>query len=266
MGISDFWLIPKMSQDVAKQINNLENGSKIAWLGQKHPNMSDTDAMYKEIMKLVEVKDLHNDFYDLYNDDNVSDNSYIWDVNSEWDFEGYDLIVAVRIFYACNSASQLLRNVKKMVSMGQNIVCDLMAMSENKKTFEIDDSTDDIKKEMILYGDVDKASANGVNVMFDNKLGKYRSYVPLTEDDCEIFAKPKNSKTIIPMLASTWTKNKITNVFDEYKFAAKPTHDDQVLDEESLKEGGIKFTPLSSFRDGVKGRIYTVCEFSELHG
>ena len=144
MGMTDNYLIPKMPQYIASCINKLDSGSRVAWLGQKHPDMKDTDGMYKGIMNLVKVKDLHHDFYDIDNDENVASNSFAWDVNSEWNFENYNLIVAVRIFYACDSASQLIRNIKKMVSTEQNIVGDLMSGNTGVHITNPEDGTEAI--------------------------------------------------------------------------------------------------------------------------
>ena len=63
-----------MPQHIAKKINSLDSGSKIAWLGQKHPDMKDTDDMYKGIVNLMKVKDLHHDFYDIDNDEDIASN------------------------------------------------------------------------------------------------------------------------------------------------------------------------------------------------
>ena len=231
MGMTDRYLIPRMPQHIAKQINSLDNGSKIAWLGQIHPDMNNTCDMYKAIMNLVEVEDLRCDFYDLNNDDSIAENSYVWDVNTEWDFTGYDIIVAVRIFYACNSASQLIRNIKKMVSTEQNIVGDLM-------------------------------SGNTGAHITNPESGIYRQYYSTMVEDCEVFMKPANSKAIIPMLPKMWIDHDIKNPVGKFGFGVKQNHKDQVLTEEMLAESGIKVTPISVFREPTKYRIYSICEFA----
>ena len=231
MGMTDGYLVPKMPQHIVKQINNLSSGSRVAWLGQIHPDMNNTSDMYKAIMSLVEVEDLKCDFYDLNNDDSIAENAYVWDVNTEWDFTGYDIIVAVRIFYACNSASQLVRNIKKMVSTGQNIVGDLM-------------------------------SGNTGTHVSNPESGVYRQYYSTMVEDCEVFTKPANSKAIIPMLPRTWIDYDIKNPVGAFAFGVKQNHDDQVLTEEMFSENGIKMTPISVFREPTKYRIYSICEFT----
>lgn len=231
MGMTDNYLIPKMPQYIADRINKLSSGSRVAWLGQKHPDMKDTDGMYKGIMNLVEVQDLHHDFYDIDNDENIASNSFAWDVNTEWNFENYDLIVAVRIFYACESASQLLKNIKKMVSSGQEMVGDLM-------------------------------SGNTGGYVELPEPGVYRKYYINMHGDYEVFKKPKDSKSIIPVLMDMWIDWEIKNPANEYKFGASVTHDDQLLTEEMFAENEISLVPLSVFREPKKRRIYAICEFS----
>ena len=237
MGMTDGYLIPKMPQYIAKKINSLDSGSKIAWLGQIHPDMNDTCDMYKAIMNLVEVEDLRCDFYDLNNDDSIAENSYVWDVNTEWNFTGYDIIVAVRIFYACNSASQLVRNIKKMISTGQDIVGDLM--SGNTGTH-------------ITYPEGDSDDGEVI----------YRRYYSTMVDDCEVFEKPPNSKAIIPMLPDMWVEHDIKNPVGKFDFGVKQNHEDQILTEKMFIENGIKVTPISVFREPTKYRIYSICEFT----
>lgn len=232
MGLTDDYLIPKMPQYIASCVNKLNSGSRVAWLGQKHPDMKDADGMYKAIMNLIEVEDLRCDFYDLNNDDSVAENSYVWDVNTEWDFVGYDIIVAVRIFYACNSASQLTRNIKKMVSTGQNVVGDLMSGN------------------------------TGIHIT-NPEDGIYRQYYSTMVGDCEVFIKPANSKAIIPMLPKMWTDYDIKNPVGKFDFGVKQNHEDQVLTEKMFAENGIKVTPISVFREPTKYRIYSICEFTD---
>lgn len=232
MGITDDYLVPKMPQYIASCINKLDSGSRVAWLGQKHPDMKNTNRMYKGIMNLVEVQDLHHDFYDIDNDENVASNSFAWDVNTEWNFENYDLIVAVRIFYACESASQLLKNIKKVVSSGQNLVGDLMSGNTG--------------------GYVEPSDPN-----------IYRKYYTAMHGDYEVFTKSKDSKSIIPMLVDMWFDWKIQNPANEYKFGASKTHEDQILTEEMFAESEISLTPLCVFREPKKRRIYAICEFSD---
>jgi len=232
MGMTDSFLVPRMPQYIAKSINKMKTGDRIAWIGQRHPAMNDTNQMYKGIMEQITVEGLEFDFYDLNNDESIADNSYVWDVNSEWDFEEYDLVVAVRIFYACESASQLVRNVKKITSSGKKIVCDLM--SGNTGRFED----------------------------HDFESGEFRRYHSKMVDEYELFSKPPTSKAILPMLSDIWISNEITNPLGMYKFAARPNHPDQMLTEEMFESENIKVTPIGVFREPTKYRIYSICEFS----
>jgi hypothetical protein len=229
MGITDSFLIPVMPQYIAKSINRLPEGAKIAWIGQKHPAMNDTNQMYESIMSFVEVDALEHDFYDIKNDKNIARNSYVWDLNTEWNFKGYDLIVAVRIFYASNSASQLLRNIKKATSNGQMIVGDLM-------------------------------SGNTGEYM-DSGLGRKQYYSNIREGN-EVFTKPESSKAIIPMLPVIWEKHQVKDALGGYNFAAVQNHTDQILPEGDFEKNDIQVTSVHSFRERAKYRIYTICVFS----
>ena len=232
MGMTDSFLVPKMPQYVARSINKMNTGNRIAWIGQRHPAMNDTNQMYKGIMGQVTVEGLEFDFYDLNNDEGIADNSYVWDVNSEWDFEEYDLVVAVRIFYACESASQLVRNVKKVTGNGKKVVGDLM--SGNTARFN------------------------------DNDLepGDFRRYHSKIVEGYELFSKPPTSKAILPMLSDMWISSKVTDPLGGYNFGARPNHDDQILTEEMFESEGVKITPIEVFREPTKYRIYSICEFS----
>ena len=232
MGMTDHFLVPIIPQYVARSINKMNTGDRIAWIGQRHPAMNDTNQMYKGIMEQIVIEGLEFDFYDLNNDEGIADNSYVWDVNTEWDFEEYDLVVAVRIFYACESASQLVRNVKKVTGNGKKIVGDLM--SGNTARFD------------------------------DNVLnpGEFRRYYSKMHGKYELFSKPPTSKAILPMLSDIWISSGVTNPLGEYDFAVQPNHDDQILTEEMFESENIKVTPVEVFREPTKYRIYSICEFS----
>ena len=40
------------------------------------------------------------------------DRSFVWDVHSEWDIKGYDLVLGLRVLYLCDSREKLLVNLK----------------------------------------------------------------------------------------------------------------------------------------------------------
>ena len=233
MGMTDRFVVQKIPRHVADTINKLERGSRIAWLGQVHPGMGNTNEMYKEIMNLVRVEDLHCDFYDLNNDDSIAGNSYCWDINTEWDFdESYDLFVAVRVFYACLSVSQFLRNLNKVTSNGTKVVGSFVTGNRQKTAYR--------------------------DEMVGNLL--WRSYESEMVGDYEVLTSPY----MIPMLVQTWIDNEIKNPINEYKFGAKPFREDQVLAEDMFQENGVKITPKTSFREPTKAYIYSVCEFNSI--
>ena len=267
MGMSDPFLIPEISPHISHELNKLKNGSKVAWLGQIHPLSNKSDAMYKAIMNNVKVQ-INSDFYDLYNDPNIADNSYVWDVNSEWNFAGYDLIVAVRIFYACTSASQLLRNLKKVVLSDQRIIGDLM--SGNNQNFE-DINNKDLKK-YIADSTNEPDKENKTVSAFYGEDGAVRVYnhstMVINGFLCEIFTKPKDSKAIIPMLPTIWKNSKINSGKDvgyanNLRFIAMPNFEDQTVEERDFSNEDIGLTNIYTFRDALKKRIYSICEFSD---
>jgi len=271
MGMSDPFIIPEISPHISNEINKLKNGSKVAWLGQIHPLSLSADTMYKAIMDNVKIE-INSDFYDLYNDEKVADNSHVWDVNSEWDFAEYDLIVAVRIFYACTSASQLIRNLKKVASSDQKIIGDLM--SGNNKNFE-DVKIEDLNSYLDNCSPEVQSEAQTLSLHFgDDTLVRVYSNSSVVIDGqlCEVFSKPEGSKAIMPMLTTIWKDSGIKSVTlirsqegENYtgpiNFIAKPNFEDQVLEEKDFSEKGVGLKNIHTFRDSIKNRIYSVCEF-----
>lgn len=231
MGMSDTFLVPAMSAYFAKPLMELQEGSRIAWLGQRHPAMGNTNEMYHRIKSFTNTR-FEEDFYDLHNDETVANNSYSWDVNSEWNLQGYDLIVACRIFYACESASQLLRNIRTTISSGQILVADLMSGNTGSQ----------------------RINRN------KNQIEFYTS----TIDDVEVFWKPDSSRSILPMLTQVWQDFEIESVTGGYQFGAVPNHNDQFITEKDILEKGIDSKWYHSFRDPIKGRIYSIGKFTKL--
>ena len=251
MGMSDQVVIPQIAPHISSEINKLKKDARVAWLGQRHPAMGNTNVMYRTIMNNVNVE-IQSDFYDLHNDADIAQNSHIWDVNSEWDFSGYDLIVAVRIFYACTSASQLVRNLKKTTSNGQKLIGDLM--SGNNANFR----------------DVDRSQVpSEATIMQEGEGPTARIYsVPISEDNgayYEVFSKPEGSRAIIPMMVNIWAESGISSMAatdgTPGHYRAKANYDDQILEEEHFADSEIKVRNIFTFRDKFKGRIYSVCEF-----
>ncbi len=271
MGMSDPFLIPEMSPHISYELNKLKSGAKVAWLGQLHPSMGKQNTMYQGIMDKVNVE-IESDFYDLHNDSNIAENSYVWDVNSEWDFKNYDLIVAVRIFYACNSVSKLLKNLKKTINNGQKIVGDLM--SGNNQNFT-DEKPEDLPSHLrvtsLKTGDVSEKVSN---LDEGDIVRVYQHNVRHVGNTIyEQFTKPAGSITIIPMLVEIWHKSGITAVAPSWdgtasdniktEFVAIPNHEDQILTQKHLEDNDVNIKNIHTFRDSVKKRIYSICEFSD---
>ena len=231
MGMSDYFLIPEMAGHFAKRLRNLPEDSRIAWLGQKHPAMGNTNLMYRRIKSLTNIR-FEEDFYDLHNDETVAHNSYIWDVNSEWDLQEYDLVIACRIFYACESASQLLRNIKKTISSGQVLIADFMSGNTGSQHINRD----------------------------KNEIEFYTHAI----DNVEVFWKPDSSRSILPMLIEVWQDFKVDSTTGGYQFGVIPNHEDQVITERDILEKGVNSEWYHSFRDPMKGRIYSIGEFTKL--
>jgi len=136
MGMTDFNVAEKYSSVVSDMLNELHVGAKVAWLGQKHPSTNEDKFIYDSIMSGVH-NDLIHDFYDINNEEFES--SKVWDVHGEWDIEGYDLVLGLRILYLCDSRQKLLANLKNIASSNEKVVFDFMTgnpvLVNGKETF-----------------------------------------------------------------------------------------------------------------------------------
>tara|TARA_B100001094_G_C18187086_1_gene804522 strand:+ start:2874 stop:3488 length:615 start_codon:yes stop_codon:yes gene_type:complete len=136
MGMSDFEVAGKYSSVVSDLLNELPIGATVAWLGQKHPSNNQDKFIYDSIMSGVR-NDLVHSFYDLNN--TQFDNSFKWDVHDEWNIEGYDLVLGLRVLYLCDSVQKLLRNLKKITRKNKMVVFDFMtgnpSVIDGKETF-----------------------------------------------------------------------------------------------------------------------------------
>ena len=200
MGMTDFEVAEKYSSVVSEMLNELPVGSRVAWLGQKHPRMAQDKFLYDSIMSGVN-NDLKHDFYDLKN--NESENSFEWDVHSEWKIEGYDLVLGMRILYLCDSRKLLLKNLKNISTTNDRVVFDFMT---------------------------------GNPVLMNGK---------------ETFVKKNNSQTILPFFPELYDGD----------FSVQSNHSDQIVLSEDLSKSGIKMKNVLTFRDTIKRRFYTICEF-----
>jgi|GEM_PF-3552107 hypothetical protein len=122
MGMSDKVVMPLYSQKVSEYINeNLEEGHRIAWLGQQDRNYTE---MFDGIVSKTDIDGLEHHFYDIDNDQ--GGNSFKWDVHGPWNIEGYDLVVGLRILFLCSSAKMLVSNIKHTCSKNDRVVFDFM--------------------------------------------------------------------------------------------------------------------------------------------
>ena len=136
MGMTDFDIANKYSSVVSDILNELHVGAKVAWLGQKHPKNGTDKFIYDSVMSGVN-NDLIHDFYDLNNDE--FNGSFIWDVHSEWNIKGYDLVLGLRVLYLCDSRKKLLVNLKNISSNNDRVIFDFMTgnpvLMNGKETF-----------------------------------------------------------------------------------------------------------------------------------
>ncbi len=123
MGMTDNQIVERYSSVVSGILNELLVGSKVAWLGQKHPSSGQDKFLYDSIMSGVN-NDLDHTFYDLNNE--IFEGSVRWDVHSEWDISGYDLVLGLRVLYLCDSRKKLLSNLKNISTNNDMVVFDFM--------------------------------------------------------------------------------------------------------------------------------------------
>ena len=122
MGLTDFEIMAKYTPKIADILNDLDEGSRVAWLGQQPPG-GDHLHLYNSIMSGV-VPNLEHHFYDL----NIANGPkcFTWDVNEKWNIQGYDLILGLRVLYLCESVKLLRENLKNICSNNDKVVFDFM--------------------------------------------------------------------------------------------------------------------------------------------
>ena len=173
-----------------------------------------------------------------------------------------DMTVIAGGFGLCGIPEGLIAQIKKMGTKGLTVVSNNCGVDGFGLGILLEDKQ--IKK-MVSSGQEmvgDLMSGNTGGYVELPEPGVYRKYYINMHGDYEVFKKPKDSKSIIPVLMDMWIDWEIKNPANEYKFGASVTHDDQLLTEEMFAENEISLVPLSVFREPKKRRIYAICEFS----
>ena len=136
MGMTDFEVVEKYSSIVSDLLNDLHIGAKVAWLGQKHPSSNEDKFLYDSVMSGVHTQ-LEHDFYDLNNEN--FEGSVRWDVHEDWNIEGYDLVLGLRVLYLCDSRKKLVSNLTKICKSNKKVVFDFMTgnpvLIDGRETF-----------------------------------------------------------------------------------------------------------------------------------
>ena len=115
MGVSDQVIFREFVPAIRPYLENLKDGSRIAWLGQQSCKMVQKDSMFGQLSRHIKVKVEHHCF-DIENEDfkGFGICSNWWDANDSWENKvcGFDLVLGIRILYACDSAKKTLKNLK----------------------------------------------------------------------------------------------------------------------------------------------------------
>jgi len=130
MGISDNEIFREFVPAIRPYLENLKDGDRIAWLGQQSYKMAQKSGMFGQLSCHIKAKVEHHCF-DIENDnfEGFSIYSNWWDANNCWEnkIQGFDLVLGIRILYACNSAKQTLKNLKYVVDNNKVVVFDFMS-------------------------------------------------------------------------------------------------------------------------------------------
>ena len=117
MGVTNAFIIPRYVPYVKDFLHqNSTAGDRIAWLGSLGPA---GDHIY---LKAVEGPSLGlehtHTYYDLFHE--LEDNRHIkWDVNTKWNnVAGHNVVMAIRITYACESVALLIENISNSLRRG----------------------------------------------------------------------------------------------------------------------------------------------------
>ena len=98
-----------------------------------------------------------------------------------------------------------------------------------------------------MLKNISKICKTNEKVIFDFMTGN-----PVLIGGRETFIKRNNSPTILPYFPELYNENIEVN----------PNHDDQVVTLKNFEDLGINFKNITTFRDGIKRRFYTLCEVS----
>lgn len=98
-----------------------------------------------------------------------------------------------------------------------------------------------------LMGNLKNVTLNNGRVVFDFMTGN-----PVLINGKETFIKRNNSQTILPFFPEWYGGD----------FSVQSNHDDQIVVYEDLKRTGLIVENILTFRDKIKRRFYSICEFS----
>jgi len=125
MGMTDFQIAEKYAPILSNALSDLPQGSKVAWLGQKHPKYGKDTVIYDPVVNIVKRDDLVHHFYDIANES--GENCFNWDVHDRWQISGYDLVLGIRVLYLCESRSLMIRNITETAKNNKKLVFDFMS-------------------------------------------------------------------------------------------------------------------------------------------
>jgi hypothetical protein len=130
MGISDNEIFREFVPAIRPYLENLKDGDRIAWLGQQSYKMAQKSGMFGQLSCHIKAEVEHHCF-DIENKNFEGFNIYSnwWDANDSWEnkIQGFDLVLGIRILYACDSAKQTLKNLKYVVDNNRTVVFDFMS-------------------------------------------------------------------------------------------------------------------------------------------
>lgn len=125
MGMTDFEIAEKYTPVLSGVLSDLPEGSKVAWLGQKHPKYGKDTVVYDPVINNIKRSDLVHHFYDIINED--GENCFNWDVHDRWQVSGYDLVLGIRVLYLCESRGLMMKNITETAENNKKLVFDFMS-------------------------------------------------------------------------------------------------------------------------------------------
>ena len=125
MGMTDTQIQKQYTPVLIERLKQLPVGSRIAWLGQKHPKHNTDLVLFNPIVDGLDREDLKHDFYDIKNED--EENSFKWDVHERWQVSDYDLVIGLRVLYLCESRGIMLKNITETVMNNKKVIFDFMS-------------------------------------------------------------------------------------------------------------------------------------------